>query len=84
MTNILPSPPQTTKPIRTSHPSGYGGAHPATTRPAFAGRRNVVLSMQKSRPTRLPIDKNRAFTRHPAFAPILDIDNPSIAAPKSS
>jgi hypothetical protein len=84
MTNILPSPPQTTKPIQTSHPSGYGGTRPATTRPAFARRRNVVLSMQKFRRTRLPIDKNGAFTRHPAFAPIRDIENPSIAAPKSS
>jgi len=87
MTNILSSPPQTTGPIRTRHPSGYGGARPATTRPAFAARQNVVTSTQKFRQfrrTRLPIDKNRPSTRPPACAPIRDIENPSVAVPKSS
>jgi hypothetical protein len=84
MINIAWSPPQIIGPIRTRHPSGYGGARPATTKPAFAERWNVVLSTQKFRRTRLPIDQNGPFTRHPAFAPIRDIKNPSIAVPKSS
>jgi hypothetical protein len=87
MINIVSSPPQIIGPIRTRHPSGYGGARPEIpeiTRPAFAGRWNVVLSTQKFRRTGLPIDKNRPSTRHPAFAPIRDIENPSVAAPKSS
>jgi hypothetical protein len=84
MTNIVSSPPQVTGLIRTRHPSGYGGARPEITRTAFAGRWNVVLSTQKFRRTRLQIDKNRPSTRHPAFAPIRDIENPSVAAPKSS
>jgi hypothetical protein len=83
MTNILSSSPQITGPIQTRHPSGYGGARLATTRPAFAARRNV-LSTQKFRRTRLPIDKNGPSTRHPACAPIPDIENPSVAVPKSS
>ena len=83
MTNIVSSPPQIIGPIRTRHPVGYGDARPATTRPVFAGRRNVVLSTQNFRRTRPQIDKNRPSPRHPAFAPLRDIENPSVAAPKS-
>ena len=83
MTNIRSSLPQITGPIRTRNPSGYGGARPEITRPAFAGRQNIVLSRQNFCRMRPPIDKNGPSIRHPAFAPLRDIENSSVAVPKS-